>query len=187
MDQCWHSNLSIAGAQVFDFVFVNEPMAGRFRENGPQLLCRDRVSLAAWNAAPPYVQCEPKPPLPVSHQPRICWEMRMELHLPVFLSPCIPSRACLALLSWASASDKCPLSQTPVAFAVACAPSRKHSSQQMLANAGSVREILVKSRFQYGFFIYMYMRCSYSVWGLSKEVARVGKLQVYLKLTVNFL
>lgn len=55
--QCWHLNNSISGTQVFDFVFVNEPIAGRFRKNGPQLLCRDRVSLSACNLTPPYVQC----------------------------------------------------------------------------------------------------------------------------------
>lgn len=94
--------------------------------------------------------------------------------------PCIPSRCCLPLLSPATASDHLPdcLScHTPVAFAVACIPSRKHSSQQMLANAGSVGEILVKSRFQWVFLnIYMYTRCSYSIWGLSQEVARIGKV-----------
>lgn len=57
MDQRWHLNNSISGTQVFDFVFVNEPAAGRFRENGPQLLCRERVSLTARNLTPPYVQC----------------------------------------------------------------------------------------------------------------------------------
>ena len=55
MDQCWHLNNSISGTQVFDFGFVTEPIAGRFRENGPQLLCR--VSLTACNLTPPYVQC----------------------------------------------------------------------------------------------------------------------------------
>lgn len=77
------------------------------------------------------------------------------------------------------------LSQTPVAFVVACIPSRKHSPQQMLANAGSVGEILVKSRFQ---CFFKYTSTPGAMWGLSKEVYRIGKLfKFYLKLTVNFL